>query len=113
MSKVDITKPIALLTRYKCENCGRLHTEHYGAEKCCPPEVTEVLVCSICNEEFWVGFDEKAAQEHLATAHGTSKLTVLEQYMEELRFGRPMLGEWAFTMFADDEPEIRNALIRI
>lgn len=40
-----------LPTRWRCGDCGTLHSEEYQAIDCCAPEITEVYSCPKCGEE--------------------------------------------------------------
>lgn len=57
---------VEILTKYKCGECGKTHDSDFRAAECCPPEIYEVYVCSICKKEF--DFEEDA-ESHFESDH--------------------------------------------
>lgn len=37
------------LEKWRCEECGELHSDEDDARECCLPEVSEVYICPICD----------------------------------------------------------------
>jgi hypothetical protein len=44
---------------FRCDSCGEIHDEEYQAELCCPPQVTYMYKCSVCES---VGMDGNKIQ---------------------------------------------------
>ena len=84
-----------IIEKYKCGECGEKYDDSYAAERCCPPEVEEVYICSVCGHEEW---QYEKAELHLKQPHGSNALTPTEDYLERLRSGERVLGEWAVQM---------------
>lgn len=86
-----------LITKYCCESCAKRHDSESRAEECCPPQVSEVFICSVCRDEF---FYIEAANEHMALPHtGKGVETVEDRYFEQVLIeGKPCLGLWAFEL---------------
>lgn len=38
--------------KWKCGECGGLHSSEDGAAECCPPDVSPVWLCGVCMESF-------------------------------------------------------------
>jgi hypothetical protein len=92
-----------IVEKYSCQTCGKHHMGEYDAVQCCPNQADKVWVCSICRE-YW--FIESDAAEH---THSIAERTPTEAYLDSLRDGQPMLGEWQATMESEMEFLIPNA----
>lgn len=73
-----------IVTKFICCSCAKRHNNSWGAEKCCPPEIEEVEVCTLCEKE-WDEFEEAPKYcecEFEPTEEGQIKLPP-QQFLEE------------------------------
>jgi len=86
-----------IVKKYGCLACDKLYAYRGDAKECCPPQPLSVWECLVCKGRF---YDVRSAKEH---SHALDVMTPTEQYLDDLRFGKPPLGEWVATMRAEVE----------